>query len=73
MEASSGTVFAMQYRIISKLIASDATSIKTAVTAREAHLDMQEQNWLHYIAGGFASRVKKTRDKRYYVLPYNLT
>ena len=67
MEASSGTVFAMQYRIISKLIASDATSIKTAVTAREAHLDMQEQNWLHYIAGGLNSKVKKTKDKRYYV------
>ena len=67
MEASSGTVFAMKYRIISKLIATDATSIKTAVTAREAHLDMQEQNWLHYIAGGLNSKVKKTKDKRYYV------
>ena len=73
MEASSGTVFAMQYRIISKLIASDATSIKTAVTAREAHLDMQEQNWLHYIAGGLNSKVKKTKDKRYYVSTYHRT
>jgi len=73
MEATSGTVFAMQQRIIAKLLATGATSRKKAATAQEAHLDMQEQNWLHYIAGGFASRVKKTRDKRYYVVTYNLT
>jgi len=73
MEATSGVVFAMQQRIISKLLATGATSIEKAATAQEAHLDMQEQNWLHYIAGGFASKVKKTRNKRYYVLTYKLT
>ena len=73
MEATSGTVFAMQQRIIAKLLATGAISREKAATAQEAHLDIQEQNWLHYIAGGFASRVKKTRDKRYYVVTYNLT
>jgi len=73
MEAISGTVFAMQQRIIAKLRVTGATSREKAVTVQEAHLDMQEQNWLHYIAGGFASRVKKTRDKRYYIVTYNRT
>jgi hypothetical protein len=71
MEASSGTVFAMQQRIIAKLLATDATSTIKAVTAQEAHLDTQEQNWLHYVAGGLNSKVKKTKDKRYYVATYH--
>jgi hypothetical protein len=71
MEASSGTVFAMQQRIIAILLATGATSTIKAVTAQEAHLDMQEQNWLHYVAGGLNSKVKKTRDKRYYVAAYH--
>ena len=73
MEASSGRVFAMQQRIINKLLATGATSRNKAVTAQEAHLDMQEQNWLHYIAGGLNSKVKRTRDKRYYVSTYHRT
>jgi hypothetical protein len=71
METCSGTIFAMQQRIIVKLLVMDATSRKKAVTAQEAHLDMQEQNWLHYVAGGLNSKVKKTRDKRYYVATYH--
>ena len=70
METCSGTIFAMQQRIIVKLLATGATSRKKAVTAQEAHLDMQEQNWLHYVAGGLISKVKKTKDKRYYVATY---
>jgi hypothetical protein len=70
MEASSGRVFAMQQRIINKLLATGAISRNKAVTAQEAHLDMQEQNWLCYVAGGLNSKVKKTRDKRYYVATY---
>ena len=73
METCLGTVFAMQQRIIAKLLATGAISREKAATAQEAHLDIQEQNWLCYVAGGFASRVKKTRDKRYYVVTYNLT
>ena len=73
MEASSGTVYAMTHRIIAKLRETGAISREKATTAQEAHLDMQEQNWLHYVAGGFASRVKKTRDKRYYIITYKRT
>ena len=71
MEVSSGTVYAMQQRIIAKLLATDATSIIKAVTAKGAQLDMQEQNWLNYVAGGLNSKVKKTRDKRYYITSYH--
>ena len=70
MEASSGRVFAMQQRIIAKLLVTDATSRNKAVTAQEAQLDVQEQSWLRYIAGGLNSKVKKTKDRRYYVATY---
>ena len=40
-----------------------------AVTAQKANLDMQEKNWLNYIAGGLFAKVKKTKDKRYYLRP----
>ena len=70
MRAVSGITYAMQQQILAKLIAKDATSEEKAVTAQEANLNMQEQNWLHYIAGGLFARVKKTRDKRYYVATY---
>ena len=71
METCAGTIFAMRQRIIDKLLATDATSRKKAVTAQEAHLDMQEQNWLYYVAGGLNSKIKKTKDKRYYVAIYH--
>jgi hypothetical protein len=71
MEVVSGVLFAMQESIRAKLLAVGATSIEKAVTVQEAHLDMQEQNWLHYIAGGLFARVKKTEGKRYYVATYN--
>jgi hypothetical protein len=73
MEVVSGTLFAMQQRIIVKLLAGGATSREKAVTAHEAHLDMQEQNWLNYVAGGLLAKVKKTKDKRYYVATYHRT
>ena len=73
METCAGTIFAIQQRIMAKLLATDATSIEKAVTAIEADLDMQEENWLCYVAGGFASEVKKTKDKRYYIGTYNRT
>jgi len=41
-------------------------SIRRAVTTEEAKLDLQEQQWLGYLAGGFLSKVKKTQDQRYY-------
>jgi hypothetical protein len=57
----------MEERIKAKLVAAGATSMEKAVTAQEAHLDMQEQNWIHYIAGGLFARVKKTATNLYYV------
>jgi hypothetical protein len=73
MEVASGTLFAMKQRIFVKLLAEGATSREKAVTAHEAHLDMQEQNWLNYVAGGLFAKVKKTKDRRYYVAPYHRT
>ena len=70
MALVSGTLFAIQQRISAKLLEMEATSKEKAVTAQEAHLDIQELNWLNYIAGGLFARVKKTNDKRYYVLTY---
>jgi hypothetical protein len=67
MEAVSGTLFAMEESIMTKLLAAGATSREKAATTQEAHLDVQEQNWLHYIAGGLFARVKKTGDGRFYV------
>ena len=63
----SGLQFKMHYRIISKIEKAGATSIEKAVTIEEAGLDMQEQQWLNYFAGAFLDRIKKTKDKRYYV------
>jgi hypothetical protein len=71
LEASSGIVYAMQQRIIAKLLATDATSTIKAVTPKDAHLNIQEQNWLYYVAGGLNSEIKKTKDKRYYVAIYH--
>jgi cytidylate kinase len=73
MEGSSGTIYAMQQRISAKLLATGATSREKAVTAQEAHLDLQEINWLCYIAGGLLAKVKKTKDKRYYLATYHGT
>ena len=68
MSVCLGTVFAMQQRIIAKLEEKNAISRGKAVTAQEAQLDVEEQNWLNYVAGGFVSIVKKTKDKRYYLM-----
>lgn len=67
MEAVSGTVYKMEQNIRAKLLTVGATSKVKAVTIQEADLDMQEQNWLDYVAGGMFASVKKTKNKRYYV------
>jgi hypothetical protein len=71
MEVASGLLFGMEERIRTKLIEAGATSREKAVTAQDAHLDMQEQNWLHYIAGGLFASVKKTAANLYYVSVYS--
>ena len=70
MQLASGTLYAIQERIITKLLTIDATSREKAVTAQEANLNVQEKNWLNYIAGGFLAKVKKTKDKKYYLAAY---
>jgi len=71
MEVASGILFSMEERIRTKLIAANATSHEKAVTAEEADLDMQEKNWLHYIAGGMFAGIKKTSDNLYYVAKHS--
>jgi len=66
MSGASGTAFNIEERIRAKLVAAGATSSEKAVTSEEAHFDMQEQNWIHYIAGGLFSRVKKVASNSYY-------
>ena len=66
MEAVSATFLKMEQSIRVKLLSAGATSIDKAVTIEEADLDMQEQNWLDYVAGGLFACVKKTKSKRYY-------
>jgi hypothetical protein len=67
MEVVSGVIFCMEESIKAKLVFIGATSYEKAVTANQAHLDMQEENWIHYIAGGMFASVKKTADNLYYV------
>ncbi len=67
MEVVSGTLFSMEERIRIKLLKAGATSHEKAVTAQQADLDMQEGNWIHYIAGGLFAGVKKTTANLYYV------
>jgi len=65
MEVVSGTSFKMEQGIKAKLVAAGATSEAKAVTIQEADLDMQEENWLGYVAGGLFATVKKKGDKYY--------
>ena len=57
----------MMYVIVSKLKEAGAVSPDKAVTPHEAELDLAEARWLTYLAGGTLSRIKKTRDGKYYV------
>jgi len=61
----------LQNEIWEKLVALEATSEERAVTVKEAKFDLQEQNWLPYVAGGLFAKVKKTKDQRYYAKNYN--
>jgi hypothetical protein len=65
--AVSGTLFKMEQSIRAKLLAVGANSKEKAVTVKDADFDMQELNWLDYIAGGLFANIKKTIDRRYYI------
>ncbi|MCW3997768.1 MAG: hypothetical protein NWF10_04290 [Candidatus Bathyarchaeota archaeon] len=71
MEATSGILFAVEAGIRSKLIAMGATSKEKAVTGKQAHFSIKEDNWISYIAGGMFAGVKKTVDGRFYVPIYH--
>lgn len=64
----SGFQFKIHYKILHKLRKAGATSEDSAVTIGEADLDYQEQMWLDYFAGAFLGKIKKTEDRRYYIL-----
>ena len=67
MEVASGTIRKMEENIRDKLLAVGAVSRDKAVTKKDARFDMQELNWIDYVAGGLFAEVKKTADRRYYV------
>ena len=67
MEATSGIVYAVEAGIRSKLVSMGATSKEKAVTSKQAHFSIKENNWINYIAGGFCAEVKNTKDGRFYV------
>ncbi len=67
MEVVSGTIRKMEDSIRAKLLRVGAVSKDEAVTKQEANFDMQELNWIDYVAGGLFADVKKTADRRYYV------
>ncbi len=67
MDVVSGVLFNMEESIRSKLILVGATSYEKAVTPQQAHLNAQEENWIHYIAGGMFACVKKTANSLYYI------
>jgi hypothetical protein len=62
-----GLIAKMRFSIIQKLKKVGAISSETAVTPKEADLDLEELQWLRYLAGGALSTIKKTDDGRYYV------
>jgi hypothetical protein len=59
--------FEMRQRINRKFEKVGAKSRRTAVTFREAELDLQEQYWLPYLVGSLGN-IKKTGDNRYYAV-----
>jgi hypothetical protein len=67
MENSATTFIKMENSIRAKLLKAKAVSREEAVTIQEARFDMQEQNWLAYVAGGLFADVKKTTERRYYI------
>lgn len=67
MESAVGIFFRMEQSIKAKLLMAKAITQENAVTIQEANFDIQEQNWLNYVAGGLFSEIKKTADRRYYI------
>lgn len=62
-----GLEFEIEHKIIRKLEKAGANSFETAVTFQEANLNDQEEYWLSYFAGIFLGKIKKTKDRHYYI------
>ena len=62
----SGVEALNRLRIEDKLQRVGAVSRDKAVTLEEAKLNLQEIGWLPYLADGFVSTIRKTKDGRYY-------
>ena len=60
-------MFKMRWSIEEKLSRVNALTVETAVTADEAGLSFSEVNWLLYLTGGMASKIRKTASGRYYL------
>ena len=59
--------FKMRWLIEGKLSEVNALTIDTAVTADEAGLSFSEVNWLLYLTGGMASKIRKTPGGLYFL------
>jgi hypothetical protein len=57
----------MRWSIEEKLTKVNALTFETAVTTDEAGLSFSECNWLLYLSGGMASKIRKTVGGRYYL------
>ena len=64
----SGIQYKVEQQLVRKFRNAGAISKEKAVTFDEADLDLQEQYWLDYFAGIFLGKIKKTKDKKYYIL-----
>ncbi len=71
MEKSSGIIYGIEARIVSKLVSLGATSKEKALTSKQANFNLEELRWINYIAGGMFAKVKKTSDNRYYILNHH--
>lgn len=63
----TGLDYIISSRIVEKLRKVGAVSTDKAVTPEEAKLNLQETEWLGYLAGGFLATIKKTKNGRYYI------
>ena len=62
----AGIVYSINYRVVDKLRKAGAVSRDKAMMPETANLNLQEIEWLQYLACD-ASTIKKTRDGRYYI------
>jgi hypothetical protein len=68
----AGLSYKISYSIVNKLIKVGAVSREKAVTPKEAKLDLQETQWLKYLAGGIFSNIIKTKAGRLYTSDHGL-